>query len=185
MKMRWHYTIGAYLKSIYTTGFIYPERIVLPGVRPIVWFTSSPVWEEMANKLGGDTSIRTITEFINYSQKFIRLTREETAMLGGGLFRVGVGDECSLHPFNRIVRKSKAPKLYPWMERALLEAALAVGSDPVTDWWGTFHPVPREQWKALEQFTPEGWQSFTDVEKIMRGEIVASVPVAERFGTGG
>ena len=183
--MRWHYTIGAYLKSIYTTGFIYPERIVLPGVRPIVWFTSSPVWEEMANKLGGDTSIRTITEFINYSQKFIRLTREETAMLGGGLFRVGVGDECSLHPFNRIVRKSKAPKLYPWMERGLLEAALAVGSDPVTDWWGTFHPVPREQWKALEQFTPEGWQSFTDVEKIMRGEIVASVPVAERFGTGG
>lgn len=68
------------------------------------------------------------------------------------------------------------------MERALLEAALTVGSDPVTDWWGTFRPVPREHWKTLEHFTDEGWQSFTDVEKIMRGEIVASVPVADRFG---
>jgi|HubBroStandDraft_2_1064218.scaffolds.fasta_scaffold90102_3 hypothetical protein len=33
--MRWHYTIGAYLKSTYSTGFIYPEQFTLPGVRPI------------------------------------------------------------------------------------------------------------------------------------------------------
>jgi hypothetical protein len=50
--MRWHYTVGGHLKSIYTTGFIYPEsmKLMSPCGRPIVWFTSSPVWEETANK---------------------------------------------------------------------------------------------------------------------------------------
>jgi hypothetical protein len=156
--MRWHYTVGEYLGSIYRDGLLYPELFVLPGVRPIVWFTSSPVWEEMANKGYRDVDGMRC------------LTREETAALGGGLFRLGVSDDYSLHPYNQIMRESKMPKLYPQMARAVLDASRRMGSDPIRDWWGTFRPVPREHWKTLEHFTNESWQLFTDVEKIVRGE---------------
>jgi|HubBroStandDraft_4_1064222.scaffolds.fasta_scaffold241059_2 hypothetical protein len=171
--MRWHYTVGGALKSIYTDGFIYPEQFVPTGVRPIVWFTSSPVWEETANKQLCDArlTIRTITQLENHADEIRPLTRDETAAVCGGLFRFGVGHDFPLHPFNRILRLSKEQ---PRTGRLLLETALAMGSNPTRDWWGTFHPVPREHWKALEHFTPEGWQSFTDVEKIMRGELGAA-----------
>ena len=161
LKMRWHYTVGGHLQSIYAAGFIYPEpkNLMTPGGRPHVWFTSSPVWEETANK-GWRVGNRVRC-----------LTREETAALCGGLFRFGVGDDYPLHPFTRILRESKEQ---PWVGRGLLEIALEVGSNPVRDWWGAVHPVPCEQWKALEHFTPEGWRLFTDVEKIMRGELGAA-----------
>ena len=49
--MVWHYTILDAFRSILRDGFIKPAtQFVPPGERPVVWFSSNPVWENSAAK---------------------------------------------------------------------------------------------------------------------------------------
>jgi hypothetical protein len=154
--MRWHYTIGAKLKAILTDGKIKPTTAFIPrGERPIVWFTSSSVWEETATK--GILDPKT--------GEIVTATHEEPAAQGGGLFRFGVADDFPLHPFWRISRESQQNLK---VTQALLDIAIQEGSNPERDWWGTFHEVHCADWKALEHFTPDGWQLFLNVEEVVQ-----------------
>jgi hypothetical protein len=147
--MRWHYTWGLYMELIIRDGFIKPaDAYVAPPERPIAWFTTSPNWEETANK-----GIRD-----RLTGKERTLTREETEKFGRGLYRIGVSDDYPLKRFLRISRESKQDRK---LTRALLETAQEQGSNPYADWWGTLNKVPSAHWKVIEIFTPEGWQMLT------------------------
>jgi hypothetical protein len=143
--MRWHYTVGECLFGMLTDGFIkQATAFVEPPEKPVVWFTSSHNWEEMANKgwEGRDGII--------YS-----LNRDQTEKLCGGLFRIGVTDDYPLRRFIDITRDcNQDPKL----TRALVKIAREGGSYPHSDWWGTLEQVPLADWAVIEHFTPDGWR---------------------------
>src|SRR5262245_17530639 len=76
----WHYTTTQCLVKILTDGYLKPATaFVKPPEKPVVWFSTNQDWEETANKLGQTTD-----------GSLVRLGREETAELGGGLIRIGV-----------------------------------------------------------------------------------------------
>jgi hypothetical protein len=143
--MRWHYTAGKNLIGILSDGFIRPATAFVPkGVRPIVWFTSSPVWEETAN--GG---------WRNRTGEIVWLDREQTRTRGDGLFRIGVSNDFPLHPYLRISRESHESSI---LTASLLKIAVERGSNPERDWWGTFHKVNRSNWKVIEKSEQDGWK---------------------------
>lgn len=155
--MRWHYTVGILIRSILKDGFIKPATaFVEPPEKPITWFTSSPNWEETANKgeFSPDGASRA-------------LSREETERDFDGLFRIGVSDDFPLRRFMRITRESKQD---PATTRVLIRTAQEVGSNPYQDWWGTFQKVPSAHWNVIEHWTADGWQP------ISAEEIAALVP---------
>jgi hypothetical protein len=153
--VRWHYTIGKCLESILQDGFLKPATANMwPGERPIVWFTTSPEWEQIANK----SRIDTMTGIS------ITLTREETEKDGRGLFRIGVPDNFPLKRFKRITRETRQE---PSITKAFIAIALEAGSNPHRDWWGTFKPVSWFDWKELDSFTPNGWQQFIELKQIL------------------
>jgi hypothetical protein len=152
--MRWHYTTGQCMANILLDGFIKPATaFVPPSEKPITWFTTSPYWEETANKgmQGEDGKRRTAS-------------REETEKLGGGLFRIGVADDYPLRRFMRITLESRQDRA---LTRALIETAQEVGSNPYADWWGTFNKVLRAHWETINRFTPNGWQTANEFEEVL------------------
>jgi hypothetical protein len=149
--MRWHYTVGVLMRLIFRDGFIKPATaFVQPPEKPITWFTSSPSWEETANKgvVGSDGTNRS-------------LSREETEKYGDGLYRIGISDDYPLRRFMRITRESKQDLA---LARALIKTAQELGSNPYQDWWGTFQKVTSGHWKVIEHFTLDGWQPINPEE---------------------
>jgi hypothetical protein len=146
---RWHYTTGKNLIDILSDGFIRPATAFVPkGVRPIVWFTSSLVWEETANK-----------SCLNRTGEMIFLDREQTRVRCDGLFRIGVSDDFPLHTYLRISRESHES---PTMIASLLKVAVKKGSNPERDWWGTFHNVDCSNWTVIEKSDQDSWKTVDE-----------------------
>jgi hypothetical protein len=80
MRKLWHYTVGAYMESIVSDGEIrVADGHVAKGVRPVVWLSYNQLWEETANKL-----------WIDSDGALVKLDREATHLVGGGLYRIEV-----------------------------------------------------------------------------------------------
>jgi hypothetical protein len=140
----YHYTTGRRFLSIVADGAIEPATVFAPlGGPPVVWFTFSPDWEDLANKLriDDDGSIR-------------RLSREETSALGGGLVRFVVDPECAPYTWRDFVRRSSIGED---TARLLAESAREIGCE-VEDWRVAFRPVPRAYWLRVDVWRNGEWR---------------------------
>jgi hypothetical protein len=156
--MRWHYTTVISLRAILQDGFLEPSPLYddhspaeliadSANERPILWFTSSPNWEETANK-----ALRNPPR---------DLDREGT--LGYfGLARIGVSEDCPLERFLRITRKSRQKKR---LTNRLIKTGVEAGSNPHGDWWGTFERVYEKDWNVVQIYSAEkrGWEDFSEL----------------------
>ena len=150
----YHYTVGQHIIKIIEQGAILPATVGLPkGERPIVWFSSSPTWDETCNKGA-----------VQNGQPIL-LTREQTAAEYGGLFRVIVLPDVAPYSWQRLRFLSK---MHPAIADKLEETARAVGSNS-DEWFGTFKSVTRDKWTAIETLVDEGWVSY-DLPKSVAAE---------------
>jgi len=158
--MRWHYTTLASLQVILEDGFLEPSplyddessaELIADSAkeRPVLWFTSSPNWEETANK-----ALRSL-------EGSRQLDREGTLEYFG-LARVGVSEGYPLEKFLRITRKSRQKKR---LTNRLIRTAVEAGSNPHGDWWGTFERVYEKDWNVVQIYSAEkrGWEDSSEL----------------------
>ncbi|SRR5258708_9043312 len=156
--MRWHYTTVISLHTILQDRFLEPSPLYdnnspaeliadSANERPVLWFTSSPKWEETANK-----ALR------NPSRN---LDREGTLEYFG-LARIGVSEDYPLERFLQITRKSRQKKR---LTNRLIKTAVEVGSNPYGNWWGTFERVYEKDWNIVQIYSAEKseWEDFSDL----------------------
>jgi hypothetical protein len=139
----WHYTDVARLQPILQAGVIRPAAPdKAKKVKTAVWFSSNPVWEPSANRM-----------WRNEHGRIVRLGKDQTYVLGGGLARIGVA-------------RAVAPldwKTYKHLSGISAEQAKAIYDDAVSagarpgEWFATFDDVPRAQWLAVEVLEDEVW----------------------------
>jgi hypothetical protein len=144
----WHYTIVSHLSKIQASGTILPATTYLPpGVKPAVWCSTNPVWEETANKNLGtaDGSIR----FLN---------RQETDE-HFGLARIAVRPEAAPLRWADYRRLSGDA---PEMCRSLVKAAKERHARP-DEWRCTFEPIPSSDWLGIEVWDGETWVPAPEV----------------------
>lgn len=138
-----HYTIGERLASIMKNGIRLATAYVPVEVRPVVWFSTAPVWETTANKGAMiDGEYRT-------------LTRDETRALGGGLVRVEVAPEVAPYKWKDYCTLSGDTEE---SLKGLKRTARHQGSDP-RNWRVSFEPVPTDRFLAVEVWENSRWQS--------------------------
>jgi hypothetical protein len=138
---KWHYTILLWLDEIRKDGLIKPASdYITLGERPIVWFSTNPDWELTANK--------NLVE----SDKVIFLDRAGTEK-HYGLARIGVAPETAPYDWRSLKELSGMPGKHA---EGLYREAIKRGSRP-GQWWGTFDPVPREKWIAVQVYRDGQW----------------------------
>jgi hypothetical protein len=141
--IRWHYTVDARFRMIVADRLLKPAIAFLSWrEKPAVWFSTHRVWEPTASK-----ARRT------QDGRLVRLTREETMALGGGLVRIGVAPETAPHDWQAYRRLSGVD---PRVASGLAKAARAQGADP-RQWYVSFEAVPASQWIAVEIWEAGGW----------------------------
>lgn len=142
-RLAWHYTTLARFVVILADGEIRPATAAVPkDERPIVWFSLNQHWEQSANK-----ALRTP------EGRLIGLDMEGTMKCGRGLIRIGVRPERAPHAWRELKRLAG---MREDMARGLVRVARKDGADP-GDWRGTFDPVPRVDWSAIETFIDGSW----------------------------
>lgn len=138
----WHYTVGSCLRSIWKDGVIKPATAFVPKYeRPVVWFSLSESWEPSANK------------GVIKNGRNRGLTTAETERLAGGLFRIGVSVDTAPLDWQTIRRTSGMASLHA---DALEKIALNNGED-LDKWRGTYEPVAKKLWLAVEGFQNGAW----------------------------
>jgi hypothetical protein len=141
----WHYTTGKKFQSISKDGLILPATMGVPKrEKPIVWFSSNGYWEQTAGKLlrmAGGTLMKLSME-------------QHTHELCGGLVRIGVAPSTAPYSWPTLKRLSRMSLK---TARSLWTAGINAGADP-TEWFGTFDPVPREKWMAVQVFKDGTWE---------------------------
>jgi len=142
-RTRWHYTTGQKFTLIAQDGIIKPATIGVPrGERPIVWFSTHPMWEPTACK-----------GMINETGKLVRLTMDQTREMGGGLVRFAVALQTAPHDWRALKELSG---MSGRMAQHLYHEGIRQGARP-GDWWGTFDPVPRSKWLAIQVYDSGEW----------------------------
>ncbi len=132
----WHYTVGQCLRSILDTLAITPATEgVPPGELPVVWLSAHPLWEPTANKgrKGPNGEI-------------IRLSKEETAAYGEGLYRIEVSPEAAPYSWEDFRRLSGVSSR---LAKSLARIARQCGSN-YHDWRISFEPITAEKWLSVE-----------------------------------
>jgi len=134
----WHYTTAAKLAAILRSGQLRPATAGVPASeRPVVWFSTEPDWEPTACKMA----------FVP-SRGLIRLNRDQTAALGGGLARIGI-DAAILVGWPALARRAN---IHPEIVRELESGGHAQGAHPER-WYGYIGTIsasdPRLRWEVL------------------------------------
>jgi len=155
MSVLFHYTVKCHLDFILHDRLIKVATAnVQPGVRPAVWFSSNPEWEETANK-----SIRLPDGQIMFGNK--QMTREA----GGGLARICVMPEMAPYRWNDYKRMS-GDKRAVLVE--LYQHAISVGARP-GEWYCSFDAVPSDKWVSVELYDGEKWTPFEWQTALLTG----------------
>lgn len=147
-KRLWHYTIGQRLIPILESGVIkQATAFISEDEKPVVWFSTNPVWEKTCNKLK------------QTNHGFISLSKEETMRLGGGLIRIEVRSEAAPYDWNDYVRLSGVDSE---IANRLLVKARQSGAR-AHEWRVSFEPVKTDNWLDIEEWIPERkiWSSVT------------------------
>jgi hypothetical protein len=153
----WHYTTDDKLNSIYADEALLPTAIAIgPNERPVLWFSSNPVWEPTANKAlgvernGQRTMIRPMT-----NAEMFRMFK---------LRRFGIDSERLMHwPVLR-----KAARIGMTEQRRMIKRAREMGSAP-HHWYGTLDPVPLSDLVREDYIHGEGWVLYDEEKAIMSG----------------
>jgi len=139
----WHYTTGQCSIGIIESGVIRPATDKVPaGERPIVWFSSNQEWEPTSTKyiMTPEGSSR-------------RLSKDELEAGGNGLVRFGVTRRTAKLDWTAIKRLSGMSRS---TARYLKVKGRRLGSQP--EWWfGSFDPVQRSEWIAVEVWRAGQW----------------------------
>lgn len=143
----WHYTTGQRLADIIISQEIRPATaFVDANEKPVVWFSTSPDWEEVANKMlqEADGSIQ-------------KLSKQETARLASPPARICIKPSVAPYIWEDYVKLSGIRKD---IVKSLIEVAEEVGSD-VRKWRVSFSPVSISEWIDIEIWNDEAkkWQS--------------------------
>jgi len=140
--MIWHYTVANRLQLIIADGMIRPATAHVPAnERPIVWFSRRQDWEPTAGPaLKEDGIIR-------------KATFAEMNYLAGGMARIGVAPETAPYNWHQLKRQSGMTS----GEAHRLEKGAMKDRASTGDWRGTFDPVPKEKWLAIELLHEEKW----------------------------
>jgi hypothetical protein len=127
-RIAWHYTTGIHYGHIVASGELRPAAIgVKPPEKPVLWFSLNQDFEPTACKAVRDESgaIR-------------RLSKEDTQVLGEGLYRFGVPARL-LHPWPKLARKAR---MTTETQRLLEREGIRQGANPIL-WCGlTSNPIP-------------------------------------------
>lgn len=140
----WHYTVGARLPLILSSGEIRCSTAHLPdGERPAVWTSLDPVWEPTVEKA-----------WRSPDGKVLPIDKEQLRRLGGGLFRIGVPLDAVPVDWAAYVRDAGSP---PEALRHLVTVAARKGADYL-GWRVSFEPIARAQWTAIERWSGAAWE---------------------------
>lgn len=116
----WHYTTGEKFQLIKNERLLRPAYLgVLPPERPVLWFSTNPVFEPTAMK----------ARLIDGKRQ--ALTLRELYDLAHGIVRFG----CPLHKLKHGPDLRKSAKIQGTVWSALANAGKRVGADPA-EWWG-------------------------------------------------
>ncbi len=144
----WYYVTAKKLQEILAEGELRPAAIGAPAKeKPAVWFSANQEWEPAANELWEDPR-----------GAMVRLGRDQTFVLGGGLARTGVAAEVAPHDWKTFKRLSG---ISPKAARELYQTAIAAGSRPA-DWHASFEAVPRSRWATIEVLEDEIWVTMRE-----------------------
>lgn len=143
MQLLWYYTTGRKLNEIIELGEI---RVGSLGTskkeKAAVWFSANQDWDPAANEpwQAPDGAV-------------LRLNKDQTFVMGGGLGRIGVAPEVAPHDWKAFKSlsgiSSKAAK-------ELYNSAIQAGSRP-GQWFASFENVPRSKWQAIEAMEGATW----------------------------
>jgi hypothetical protein len=154
----WHYTYD-HIDEILASGVLLPPVMVptlhdgaTPSMRKekdfiadakMLLFSSNDVWEP--------ASFRAIA-LDGIAIPLLRLDQYDH--VGMTIHRIGV-DISNLKSWTRLktITRMSAP-----MARSLEDIAHSLGSNPVSEWWGTTVPVPAAKWEAIESRVNGVWQ---------------------------
>lgn len=144
--MLWHYTAVERLRRILQDGEIRPATQGIPKKqKPAVWFSSNPVWEPSANRLWQDLDGRVV-----------RLSKDQTHVLGGGLARIGVAPDTAPHDWKAYKRLSGISTA---RAKAIYEEAIRAGARP-GEWLASFDAVGRAKWLSVEVWDGDRWVPY-------------------------
>ena len=144
-RILWYYTTVAKLNQIIEIGEIRPATLgTSKKEKPAVWFSANPDWDPAANEpwQAPDGSV-------------LRLNKDQTYVLGGGLGRIGVAPEVAPHDWKAFKRLSG---ISPKAAKELYNSAVQAGSRP-GEWFAAFENVPRSKWLAIEVMEGTTWMA--------------------------
>jgi hypothetical protein len=125
----WHYTTGEKFQLIKNERLLRPAYLgVVPPERPVLWFSTNPVFEPTAMK----------ARLIDGKRQ--ALTLRELYDLAHGVVRFG----CPLHKLKHGPDLRKSAKIQGTVWNALASSAKRVGADP-TEWWGHVGPMQLDE----------------------------------------
>ncbi len=133
--LRWHYTTEAHIFAIIRSCSIEPAGNTLR--------IKTAVGRPKTLKL----SKKPIVWFSSNQRS------EKTASRFGRRFRIGVSPETAPHDWPVLRRLGGITRRWTQM---LCRTAEDVGANP-NEWWGTFEPVPKSTWIAVQRFDGCKW----------------------------
>lgn len=126
----WHYTTGKCFLAIARSVFLLPTKAKFSdGEIPILMFSKKKDWEPIFRKAVN-----------NESNQRDSIAKNETALVGGGLFRFGYPVE-RLMPSKQLLKLANVPHR---IIKCLENIGRSLGATP-SDWLGTFDAIPIEQ----------------------------------------
>lgn len=142
----WHYTKGRLLPAILADGLIKPATAFVPvNEKPIVWFSTNQHWE------------RTMAPGKDFGRHWYSM--EETASKFG-LARIGVDPDIAPYDFSALRELSGMTSA---VANGLVKAAKKRYAEP-REWRGTFEPVPRHLWIAIEIWRDGAWVRYEEAK---------------------
>jgi hypothetical protein len=146
----WHYTVVPRLEDIMISGEIRPATALLdPGVKPAVWCSTNPAWEETANKLAGAPGGRVISLDRAGTHKHF------------GLARIAVREEAAPHTWTDYQRLSGDSRKSC---RGLERSARNHDAWPA-QWRCSFEPIPARDWLEIEVWDGAKWRTWREALK--------------------
>ena len=116
-------------------------------MKPVVWFTMKPSWEETANK-----------DLLSNGER-IAQDRNQTEIMGEGLFRIEVNPIAAPYRWRDYPSLSGANRR---VVRRLYKTARKEWSRPEIEWRFSLKPVGIEHWLCIEKWNGEKWEAMKD-----------------------
>ena len=112
----WHYTTEEKLNPIYADGCLKPSAIGIgPKERPVLWFSSNPIWEPTANKALGIAGVGLARPMTNGEMaahfRLIRFGLDHTLTLPWNLIRKAANIAHTEQ--RRLIKRAKKVNAFP------------------------------------------------------------------------